>query len=269
MTSCQEAGKSRAVVACAQAPPALASGARSALVDAWRFVARRTGFAVAVTFQTERFYDMFGTLGFVACTAYAVLSAGAWGNLRARVAAVMVLVWALRLGSFLVYRISRDGGVDKRFAQIRINPVRFFVAWTLQALWILTTALPVYAVAAEGEASELAREDFALVALWGAFFIVEAAADFHKLQFTSDPSNKGKFIRSGLWAVSQHPNYAGELGMWWTLAAFCVRGLGGPWIAGECERQGRFENCHESAVVRTPGRVVSHHRCRPKTCVSQ
>ncbi|KAA0171167.1 hypothetical protein FNF28_00933 [Cafeteria roenbergensis] len=132
---------------------------------------------------------------------------------------------------FLVYRISRDGGVDKRFAEIRINPVRFFVAWTLQALWILTTALPVYAVAAEGKPSDLAPEDLALVALWGVFFVIEAAADYHKLLFTSNPANKGQFIRTGLWAVSQHPNYAGELGMWWTLAAFCVRGLGGPWVA--------------------------------------
>ncbi|KAA0168550.1 hypothetical protein FNF31_00430 [Cafeteria roenbergensis] len=195
------------------------------------FALQWAGFGVAVALQTERFYDMFGTLGFVACTSYAVLSGGAWDNLRARVAAAMVLVWALRLGSFLVYRISRDGGVDKRFAEIRINPVRFFVAWTLQALWILTTALPVYAVAAEGKPSDLAPEDLALVALWGVFFVIEAAADYHKLLFTSNPANKGQFIRTGLWAVSQHPNYAGELGMWWTLAAFCVRGLGGPWVA--------------------------------------
>lgn len=55
-----------------------------------------------------------------------------------------------------------------------------------------------------------------------------------KYQFKNDPTNKGKFIDTGLWALSRHPNYLGELGLWWALAGVALPVL--RWVWRDCRR---------------------------------
>ena len=159
---------------------------------------------------------------------------------RKLVATAMVCVWALRLGSHLFVRVLRDGH-DSRFDGIRERPLRFINLWTIQvapprqtltnhlptkalvhkasrhptqALWALLTALPVYTANAVAHQPPLGAVDAAGAALWCVGLALEAAADAQKKAWRKLQSNRGKWIDTGLWAWSRHPNYLGEMLLW-------------------------------------------------------
>jgi steroid 5-alpha reductase family enzyme len=133
---------------------------------------------------------------------------------RGSLLAAFVWLWCLRLGAFLFLRIS-ECGEDKRFVDIRVNPLRFFSVWNIQGLWVLLTVLPVLLALAHGAHNPLVSPfDVAGSSLWVVGYLMEVAADYQKTQFRRDERNKGKFIQSGLWSYSRHPNYCGEIMMW-------------------------------------------------------
>lgn len=162
--------------------------------------------------QTEKYYDFVGSLTYLSIITAACLLAGPLDT-RAIVAAAMVTIWCVRLGTFLFSRIQ-DSGHDSRFDQIKVNPARFLVAWTLQALWAIFTAAAALAIITATERAPLGLFFYLGALVWIGGFAIEVIADRQKGAFRKDPSNKGKFIQSGLWAWSQHPNYFGEIMLW-------------------------------------------------------
>ena len=109
-----------------------------ALCGALAFIVNWLAFIPSALAQTERYYDLTGGITYITVTVVAVLLSGAL-DLRATLVAAMVMFWSLRLATFLFRRISRDGK-DSRFDDIKNRPLRFFMAWTLQGLWVLLTA---------------------------------------------------------------------------------------------------------------------------------
>lgn len=163
-------------------------------------------------YQTEKYYDLTGSLTYLTVIAIACLFSGPL-DARSALVALMVVIWALRLGSFLFRRISADGK-DARFDKIKVNPLRFFLTWTLQGTWVaLTAASALVIITTE---TRLPIDIFAIIGLtmWVAGFAIEIIADNQKSQFRSDPKNAGRFITTGLWAWSRHPNYFGEILLW-------------------------------------------------------
>lgn len=163
-------------------------------------------------YQTEKYYDLTGSLTYLTVIAVACLFSGPL-DLRSALVAFMVVVWALRLGSFLFQRISADGK-DSRFDKIKVNPLRFFLTWTLQGTWVaLTAASALLIITSE---TKLPVDIFAMIgfAMWIVGFAIEVIADRQKSAFRSKPENKGRFITTGLWAWSRHPNYFGEILLW-------------------------------------------------------
>lgn len=98
-------------------------------------------FTVAAALQTEKFYDISASLTYIIC----ILVSRRKGvrSSRSTVNSTLVVLWAMRLGSFLLWRVIHDGG-DSRFAKAKTKPLTFFIFWAIQALWIFITALPVY-----------------------------------------------------------------------------------------------------------------------------
>ncbi len=176
------------------------------------FVVNWVVFVPAWLFQTERYFDLTGSLTYVSLVAVALLGAGR-ADPRALLLGVMVALWALRLGSFLFQRIQRDGR-DGRFDELKVSFPRFLMTWTLQGLWVLLTLS--CALAAMTAAQPRPLDVFAALGtlVWVAGFAIEVRADREKSAFRADPGNRDRFIQSGLWAWSRHPNYFGEILLW-------------------------------------------------------
>lgn len=190
------------------------------------FAVNWLAFVPAALFQSDRFYDTTGALTYL--TVIAAACAASWPlDPRSAIVAVMVAVWTVRLGSFLFTRIHAAGGTDVRFAKIKVNPPRFLVAWTLQALWVIFTASAALVIITAPEPAPLDGFFWAGAALWVIGFAFEVIADEQKRRFRADPANHGTFITTGLWAWSQHPNYFGEITLWAGILVIAIPQLAG------------------------------------------
>jgi steroid 5-alpha reductase family enzyme len=196
-----------------------------ALCGALAFAVNWAAFIPAAIKQTEHYYDLTGGITYITVTVVAVLLSSPL-DLRSAIVAGMVLFWSIRLASFLFLRISR-AGKDSRFDDIKNRPPRFFLAWTLQGLWVLLTAACALAIITGGNREPLGVIGYVGIAVWSIGILIEIVADRQKSAFRADPANKGKFIDMGLWAWSRHPNYFGEIVLWTGMAIIAIPVLEG------------------------------------------
>jgi len=196
-----------------------------AVVVAVAFLIQWAAFIPAYLRQTERFFDLTGSLTYITVTVLAALLAPTV-DARSLLVAALVVVWAARLGVFLFRRVHRAGG-DRRFDAIKPSFARFLLTWSLQGLWVTLTLAPALVVI-----TTTARRPLGPVAAIGALvwifgFVFEVVADEQKRRFRADPANRGRFISTGLWARSRHPNYFGEIVLWSGMALIAVPVLRG------------------------------------------
>lgn len=173
-------------------------------------------FVPAAIFQTEKFFDAVGSLTYIIVTiaTLALLKAhGEEPSQRQLALSGCVLLWAMRLGSFLLARVHK-AGKDGRFDEIKVNPWRWFSVWNIQGIWIFLTAMPVFVLNSAPDAAPLSKQDVAGFAIWSLGMLFEITADRQKSAFNGDVANKGKWIDVGLWRHSRHPNYFGEVTLW-------------------------------------------------------
>ena len=196
-----------------------------ALAAGLAFAINWVAFVPAYRHQTERYFDLTGSLTYLTVVAVALGATGRWDP-RAGLLGLMVTLWAVRLGSFLFARIRRDGS-DARFTDLKPSLWRFLMTWTLQALWVLLTVAA--GLAAITTATPVPLDAWAAVGgvIWLAGFTIEAVADRQKRRFRLDPAHHGRFIRTGLWAWSRHPNYFGEITLWLGVAVVAWPALTG------------------------------------------
>jgi len=181
-------------------------------------------------FQTEKFFDLTGGITYISVTLLAVLTSPAVDG-RSLLLAGLVVIWAIRLGSFLFRRIQK-AGKDDRFDELKPSFFRFLNVWTIQGLWVTFTAAAALVAITSSVRKEL--DVFALVGflVWAFGFAFEVIADSQKSQFSANPANKGKFIQTGLWSRSRHPNYFGEIVLWLGIAIIAIPVLQGwQWVA--------------------------------------
>ena len=181
-------------------------------------------FAVAAARKTDVVTDLSYSLSF-AVLAIVMPAAGA-GEPVQLVASLLVLVWAARLGVYLFRRILRIG-VDHRFDGIRESPLRFARFWLLQAIAVAVIMLPVTYLVARDAVPDFGAWAPLGVAIWLIGLAIETVADAQKSAFRSRAENDGRFIATGLWGYSRHPNYFGEMLVWWGLFVYAVPVLAG------------------------------------------
>jgi len=180
--------------------------------------------------KTERYYDLTGGLTYLAIVSFSlwVGSQSESPSLREWIVSLLVVIWALRLSSFLYLRIQRTGK-DGRFDQLKTSPIRFLVPWTIQGLWVFLTMIVVIVINSQANpAPALGIWDAMGMSLWLLGFVIEVTADNQKTAFNAESNNQGKWIDRGLWSYCRHPNYLGEILLWTGIACFgvpCFTGL--------------------------------------------
>ena len=181
-------------------------------------------FAVAAARRTDVVTDLSYSLTFALLAA--VLPFTGAREPAQIVASLLVMVWAVRLGTYLFRRILRMK-VDHRFDGMRDSPLRFARFWLLQAVAVAVVMLPITYLLSRGEAPGFGAWAIAGTAVWLAGLLIEAVADAQKSAFKAREANRGRFVASGLWRYSRHPNYFGEILVWWGLFVYAVPFLDG------------------------------------------
>jgi len=196
-----------------------------ALAGVVAFVIQWVVFVPSYRAQTEHWYDITGSATYLTVTIGTLLLAGRF-DARSILLTLLVCVWALRLGTFLFRRIKK-AGADTRFDDIKPSFTRFLMAWTLQGLWVFLTLAAALAAMTATSVPTFGLIGWIGLAIWVLGFGIEALADAQKQAFCKDPANKGRFIDSGLWAWSRHPNYFGEITLWVGVALIALPALSG------------------------------------------
>ena len=180
--------------------------------------------------KTERFYDLTGGLTYIILVGFSLWAGSQSEPISSRelIVSFLVVIWSLRLSSFLYLRIHRTGK-DGRFDKLKTSFIRFLVPWTIQGLWVFLTTIVVIVINTQADsAPTLGIWDGLGLSIWILGFSIEVIADNQKTVFNSEPKNQGKWIDCGLWSYSRHPNYLGEILLWTGIAFFgvsCFTGL--------------------------------------------
>ena len=200
-----------------------------AICVALAFIIQWIAFIPAFLKQTEKFYDLTGSITYLFVIILAVFSNPTFDP-RGILLLAIVSIWAVRLGSFLFRRVRAEGS-DRRFDDLKPSFARFLMTWTLQGLWVSITLAA--ALAAISSTVKLPLGPYALAGslVWLVGFAIEVIADRQKSQFRAAPENAGKFINVGLWSWSRHPNYFGEIILWIGVAIIALPVLRGwQWV---------------------------------------
>jgi steroid 5-alpha reductase family enzyme len=191
----------------------------------WRlsFAVQAVGWLLASTFKTSTFYDLFGSVTFLAVICSLPNTHHA--------SSAMAIVWCSRLGTFLTYRAMKHGE-DSRFDAMLQAPLKFAVAWFLQGVWVVISLLPVILRAHRAAGSPAAAEApglyYAGAALFASGFALEVVADAQKWAFKCQEGNAKRRMETGVWKHIKYPNYAGEILLWVGIALTAAADCPGP-----------------------------------------
>ena len=192
----------------------------------WVFLVHLVVFIPSFWLKSEKLYDLTGSFCFISSTTALVWWHQGELYTRSLLLATMVIVWSARLGWYLGKRVFIVGK-DRRFDQIKIDGMTYLMTWLLSALWVYVTAGCAWAAILHKSPEPIQTFGWVCALVWLGAFVIEVVADAQKSQFRMRNKVKKGFIQSGLWSVSRHPNYVGEIVMW-----FAVAGLAAPALQG-------------------------------------
>jgi len=180
-------------------------------------------FLIAFRLRSDKLTDASYAISFISLALYTFQQSSK--TPYNAIAAGLVCLWALRIGSFLLYRVLRVG-FDRRFDSMRDHFWKFGKFWLGQAVTVWVLMLPLLLVATE----KLSWHTLTSVGVgvWLAGVILESIADLQKYRFTHTAANKGKWIDNGIWHYSRHPNYLGEILVWVGIYCYVFPGLSIP-----------------------------------------
>ncbi len=200
------------------------------------------GLAVAIAFQTVMFligrarrrYDIvdvgWGLSFIVLAWTWWLLANDNWpmfGAWDAWPVVVMVSVWGIRLSLHIGKRFLASSHEDARYVELRKKwrshsaTTIYIKIFLLQALLASVIALPVYLIIAQSRHSAGLMSSDNVVPIWIGLLmwlvglLTEVVADRQLRRHIADSRTRGTTCMTGLWKYSRHPNYFGELLMWW------------------------------------------------------
>ena len=173
-------------------------------------------FIPSAIMKNEKFYDFTGMIAYLSIIIFAIQQKYIQIHsidIYSLVLSLLISIWTLRLGIFLFYRVLKVGE-DIRFKDVKNNALKFFVWFSISSLWVsLTTMAAMNVVTSKNYNKDLTLLFIGTI-IWIIGFLFEIISDYQKIKFKNNASNKNKFIDSGLWSISRHPNYFGEIILW-------------------------------------------------------
>lgn len=188
------------------------------------FISANIGFAVSLIKKRNDVADIFWGIGFIAVAWTSFIFAQSF-NLRGLIVNLLVTIWGLRLALHIGLR-NRGKGEDFRYKAWREQWGNTFYwrsylqVFILQGFFLFLISLPIIFV--NTRFAEFNVFDVLGLIIWSIGFLFEAIGDYQLLQFTKNPANKGKIIQTGLWKYTRHPNYFGEVVLWWGIFCFAL-----------------------------------------------
>ena len=167
-------------------------------------------------YQTEHYFDLIGSISYITIVIFTFFAVSNLDS-RSLLIGVLIIIWAVRLGFFLFRRVKKEGK-DNRFTVMKTKFWWFLFTWTTGGLWVFLTMAAGLAAMTSTKVVPLGWFALIGVALWLKGFIIEVIADMQKSRFKLKKENQNKFINQGLWSLSRHPNYFGEITLWLGIA---------------------------------------------------
>jgi len=171
-------------------------------------------FAIAFLCAFDKVTDLAGSANFIVLALLTIFLRPSDCTTRQIVLTSLVCVTRLELGAYLLYRVLKRGK-DARFDEMRGKCLSFFGFWVFQMLWVYLVSAPLIYVNASDVDPPLGPADYVAWAMVAVGFVLQVAADMQKNSFRSDPANAKRVCRVGVWYYSRHPNFAGEILLWW------------------------------------------------------
>ena len=182
-------------------------------------------FIPSFIYQTEHYFDLTGSISYLTGIGVAFYLNPSVDP-RDLIIGAMIVIWAVRLGTFLFMRVKQDGK-DGRFTIMKTQFHWFLMTWTLGGLWVFLTMAAGLAAITSNVTAPIGIISYIGIALWIFGFSIEVIADKQKRIFKKQPNKEKEFITSGLWAWSRHPNYFGEITLWFGLTLIALPVLSG------------------------------------------
>ena len=182
-------------------------------------------FIPSFIYQTEHYFDLTGSISYLTGIGVAFYLNPSVDP-RDLIIGAMIVIWAVRLGTFLFMRVKQDGK-DGRFTVMKTQFHWFLMTWTIGGLWVFLTMAAGRAAITSNVTAPIGIMTYIGIALWIFGFSIEVIADKQKRIFKKQPNKEKEFITSGLWAWSRHPNYFGEITLWFGLTLIALPVLSG------------------------------------------
>ena len=183
-------------------------------------------FVPSYYFQTEKFFDLTGTISYVSSVFFIFFKTNTVDsiNLGSLALSTFIIIWSLRLGTFLFLRIKK-AGKDRRFNEIKKSFSWFFMTFSLSGMWV--TICSICALTGIANGIIFSSTTIIGIIIFTIGFTIEIIADSQKTKFRAMDDNKDKFISIGLWKYSRHPNYLGEIILWLGISLISFSSLEG------------------------------------------
>lgn len=182
-------------------------------------------FFVAALFRSDKLTDLAYGLTFIGVAGWLYMVNPNVSIVRA-VLLVMISLWGVRLAGYLFVRILMIKK-DARFDGVRENWLKFLGFWLLQAVSIFVILSPTVIVLQKTEVTSMSYLSMAGFVVWLLGLTIEMVADRQKFIFKLDPKHRDMWASEGLWSRSRHPNYFGEMLVWWGTFLYCL-----PYLVG-------------------------------------
>jgi len=189
-------------------------------------------FVIALMKGRNDIVDVAWGPGFILAAFVSLLVGGAYSG-RGLLISLLVLLWGTRLALHIHAR-NRGKEEDHRYRKWREEWgdsffVRSFLEiFMLQGVLLVVVAIPVIFVNASPSVP-FSKLNWVGVAVWLTGFYFEAMGDWQLLRFIREPVNRGKLMTAGLWRYTRHPNYFGEVTLWWGIWLMTL-GVPGAWL---------------------------------------